>query len=154
VFTPPLLAQFDVYRKDKRRHCRAVVCELNYIDGHLSGICFKYTDGDKEWMVFGSSTIFPFRSKLKKRVLKAAAGKTPAIDPALESSFVRKEPANNDNDALLASDRSERNGVSNPSPLVINLEENIDAANSDIPPQKTKHRKDTVNIDSFVVGGT
>ncbi len=64
-------AQFDVYRKEKKRHSRAVVCELDNVDGRLVGIWFQYKDGVKEWMEFGARTIFPFRSKLKKREARA-----------------------------------------------------------------------------------
>lgn len=145
-------AQFDVYRKEKKRHSRAIVCDLDYVDGRLVGIWFQYKDGVKEWMEFGARTIFPFRSKLKKREARARRNAE-------------------DNSKTLSADERNRDtrpgiyGESKPE-----MTPSLDERNRDIRPgvagesnsetlttsraRKSDQHRDPTNIDSFIVGGT
>jgi hypothetical protein len=138
---PCCLALFDVYRKEKKRHCRATVCELDHVDGRLSGICFSYKNGDKEWMVFGSSAIFPFRSKLKKRDPKAIERKT-LTDTAVESYVDSIAAVSNDNGAFIAK------------PEQSEIEGHASTATTTIAPHKKMQQEDPLSINNFTVGGT
>ena len=147
-----LLAPFDVYRKEKKRHCRALVCELDYTDDRLSGICFKYTDDDKEWMVFGARTIFPFKSKLKKRSSRPAKIKPVVTNLTSESLLEGSEAADDETSTFqMEVDRSELYSESTRQPEFCSAEG--EAALKTTLPRKGIQRRDPSNFNSFVVGG-
>lgn len=89
-----LLAQFDVFREDKRRFCWATVVEID-CSGSVMRICFRFPktkDNHREWLDFGSPHICQFKSKVTKKQEKYPKAPkeyvTPVVsDPMDEASF-------------------------------------------------------------------
>jgi hypothetical protein len=99
TFFPSLLslAQFDVYREDKRKFCWAVVTEVDF-SSPLKRICFRFSktkDNHVEWVEFGSPHICRYKSKVMRKELKLATADSRnatipthvSSDPANEASF-------------------------------------------------------------------
>lgn len=128
------------------------MCDLDYADGRLSRICFQYKDDEKEWMMFGARTIFPFRSKLKKRKSRAINIDGLVTNSTIESPIESDGVDDDDSSSFQAEpDRSEIND--DPEPLRVLGEElgDVDATTS--PTRILKQRNDPTNVSSFVVGG-
>ena len=104
-------------------------------------------------MVFGAHTIFPFRSKLKKKVSNAANLKNLVTNPTSESSIYSKGATNKDDGAFLAEAFSEMDGELKRSPVFSNPEKCSGAVITKTSPQKIEQRSDPSNINTFVVGG-
>lgn len=130
------------------------MCDLDYADGRLSGICFQYKDDEKEWMVFGARTIFPFRSKLKKRKARAINIDGLVTNSTIESTVESDGVDDDDSRSFQAEpDRSEINDE--PEPMRVLGEEfgDVDAIVTTSPTRILKQRSDPTNVSSFVVGG-
>jgi hypothetical protein len=96
-----VLAQFDVFREDKRRFCWATVVEVD-CSGSVMRICFRFPktkDNYIEWLEFGSPRICPFKSKVHKKGRrdpkvddKSKVIKNDLKNPKEDVSFVASNP--------------------------------------------------------------
>jgi hypothetical protein len=78
-------AQFDVYRKDKKKFCWAVVTDVDFVSP-VKRVCFRFTktkDNHIEWIEFGSPYICLYKSKVIKKELKPTKADSRIVAPTI-----------------------------------------------------------------------